>query len=91
MTADLGLAASSVGFLFALIPAMVDSVRGKTTITLVTSIPTVVFLVNTVFWLLYLGQPISATLTMLVALCWVFLAFRRFKENDDATSIFTTG
>ncbi len=74
---DLGLTVSATGFAVALIPAVVDSFRGKTTMTLWTSVPTVILLVNTTVWLAALEQPLAMVSTLLTAWMWVFLAVRR--------------
>lgn len=81
MTPDLQLSISGVGFLLFLLPAIRDSMRGRTSITLVTSAPTALFLCNTGAALFRLDQPIVAYITIMSAACWAVLVFRRWREN----------
>lgn len=78
---DIMLTISSVGFALFLLPAIRDSLRGRTTITLATSVPTVILLYNTAMMLFILGQVISSATTLLGVGCWAFLAIRRWKED----------
>ncbi len=76
---DAMLTVSNVGFLLALLPAIRDSLQGRTTITLLTSVSTSFLLVNTGVALLILGQMFSGTAGMGVAVCWAFLAVQRIR------------
>ena len=75
---DLGLTVSAIGFVVALIPAVVDSFRGsRTTVTLYASVPTVILLLNTMVWLAILEQSLAAAGTGLTAVMWALLVWRR--------------
>ena len=79
---DLLLTVSNVGFFLAMLPAIRDSLRGRTSVTMWTSLPTAIFLVNIAFATFLLGQVFAATTIMAVATCWAFLAGRRWVEGD---------
>lgn len=78
---DALLTIASVGFTLSLLPAIRDSLRGQTTITLLTSVPTALLLCLTAVALFMLGQMISPATTLFSAGCWTFLALRRWWEN----------
>ncbi len=77
------LTVSNVGLLLALLPAIRDSLRGRTTITLLASIPTSFLLVNTAVALFMLGQVFSGTAGVGVAVCWAFLVGQRIRSKID--------
>lgn len=79
---DAMLTASGIGFALSLLPAIRDSFRGRTTITLLASVPTAILLLNTAVAMFMLDQTFSAVTTFAVAACWAFLAARRLGEND---------
>jgi K+ transporter len=79
---DVLLTISSVGFTLSLLPAIRDSLRGRTTITLLSSVPTALLLCLTAAALFMLGQVISPAVTLLSAVCWAFLALRRWWEGS---------
>ena len=74
---DLQLTISSVGFFLAMMPALWNSRKGQTSVTLWTSIPTAVLLFNTSIALLLLDQTMGAYTTLAVAGCWLWLAMKR--------------
>lgn len=78
---DAMLTASSVGFFLSLLPAIRDSFRGRTTITLWASVPTTIFLLNTAAALFWLGQVFAGVTTLAVAACWATLAGWRWAED----------
>lgn len=78
---DAMLTVSGVGFALALLPALRDSLRDRTTMTLLTSVPTAVLLANTATALFILRQPMSASVTLVTASCWGFLALRRWWKR----------
>ena len=84
---DALLTVSSVGFSLSLLPAIRDSLRGKTTITLAASVPSVFLLCNTAAALYMLGQILSSFTTLVTAGCWVFLAIQRWKEVKMSTGL----
>lgn len=79
---DIGLTVSAVGFVLSLIPAIRDSLHGRTTVTLAASIPTTLFLANTSFWMFTLGQTLTGATTLLTTACWAFLALQRWREGQ---------
>ncbi len=78
---DAMLTASEVGFFLSLLPAIRDSFRGRTTITLMTSVPTALLLVNMAVATFLLGQVFASVTAFAVVLCWAFLAARRLRGN----------
>ena len=81
---DLQLTISSVGFFLAMMPALWNSRKGQTSVTLWTSVPTAVLLFNTSVALGMLGQTVGAYSTVLVAGCWIWLAVARVKTEGRA-------
>ncbi len=79
-TTDLMLTTAGVGFFLSLLPAIRDSFRGRTTITLWASVPTFALLLLTAAAVFMLGQVFAGSTTLLTASAWSFLAFRRFVE-----------
>ncbi len=78
---DALLTFSSIGFTLSLLPAIRDSFRGRTTITLLASMPTALLLcVTAVAWFM-LGQLFSPITILLGAGCWMFLSFWRWWED----------
>lgn len=80
---DLMLTVSGIGFFLSLLPAIRDSFRGRTTITLLASVPTAALLVLTATAVFMLGQVFAGWTTLLTATAWAFLAFRRWGEEDE--------
>ncbi len=78
---DLQLTISSVGFFLAMLPALRDSWKGRTSMTLWMSIPTSALLFNTAIALGLLGQMFGAYATSTVAVCWAYMATRRVLES----------
>ncbi len=78
---DALLTFSSVGFTLSLLPAIRDSFRRRTTITLLTSVPTALLLCVTAAALFMLGQAISPVTTLFGAGLWASLAGQRLREN----------
>ncbi len=79
MSADLLLSISAVGFIVALVPAVWEAFNsGKTTITLLSSVPTAILLVNTATALFILDQNWSASLTIGTSIMWAALAAIRY-------------
>lgn len=81
---DVLLTISSVGFALSLLPAIRDALCGRTTITLLFSVPTALLLCLTATALFMLGQTISPIITLVVAGCWTLLAFQRWWEESNA-------
>lgn len=81
---DLMLTTAGVGFFLSLLPAIRDSFRGRTSITLVASVPTFVLLLLTAAAVFMLGQVFAASTTLLTASAWAFLAFRRYIEGEES-------
>ena len=82
---DLQLTISSVGFFLAMLPAIWDSHKGRTSMTLWTSVPTAVLLFNTAIALYLLDQMVGGITTSVVAGCWVYLAVKRMIELESGT------
>lgn len=76
---DALLTFSSVGFTLSLLPAIRDSFRGRTTVTLLTSVPTALLLCVTAAALFMLSQAISPITTLFSAGLWAFLAVPRWR------------
>ncbi len=76
------LTTAGVGFFLSLLPAIRDSFRGRTSITLVTSVSTFAMLMLTAAAVLMLGQVFAAGTTLLTATAWAFLAFSRYLEEE---------
>ena len=79
---DLQLTISSVGFFLAMMPAIWNSRKGQTSVTLWTSVPTAVLLFNTAIALYLLDQTVGAYSTVLVAGCWIWLAVARVATES---------
>lgn len=79
---DLMLTTAGVGFFLSLLPAIRDSFRGRTSITLVSSVPTFALLLLTAAAVFMLGQVFAASTTLMTASAWAFLAFRRYVEEE---------
>ena len=82
-TTDLMLTVAGVGFFLSLLPAIRDSFKGRTSITLMTSVPTFAFLVLTAAAVLMLDQHYAGGTTLATAAAWSFLALRRFTEPSS--------
>lgn len=76
------LTTAGVGFFLSLLPAIRDSFRGRTSITLVASVPTFVLLLLTAAAVFMLGQVFAAVTTLFTSSAWAFLAFRRLVEEE---------
>lgn len=76
---DWGLAISPIIFIVAQAFSSRDAFRGRTTVTLLASVPTAVGLANIVFWLAWEGLVVSASLTAVSSLSWWFLAYMRIN------------
>lgn len=83
---DALLTISSVGFTLSLLPAIRDSLRGWTTVTLLSSVPTALLLCLMAAALFMLGQMISPITTLVSAGCWTFLAIQRWWEEMEEVS-----
>ncbi len=81
---DLMLTVAGVGFFVSLLPAIRDSFRGRTSITLWASVPTAALLVLTATAVFMLGQVFAGGTTLLTATAWAFLAGRRWVETPNA-------
>ena len=79
---DLMMSVSGIGFLLSLLPAVRDSMQGRTSITLVTSVPTAILLCNVAAALFMLDQTISASITLGTATLWAVLAMQRWVKDE---------
>lgn len=82
MITDVMMSVSGVGFFLSLLPAVRDAVRGRTSMTLITSVPTAILLCNVAVALFMLDQTISASITLGTAALWATLAMQRWVRDE---------